>query len=103
MPRENDLPDDLQLLVRRNALPVSDTGFDDDFKRLVAAIEQVFQTVEAERRERGGKARLEAKRQAAEARQRGRGAPATERPATAGAANTRAAGGPGPAASANWQ
>ena len=70
MPRENDLPDDLQLLVRRNALPVSDTGFDDDCKRLVAAIEQVFQTVEAERRDRAGKARLEAKGQAAEAKQR---------------------------------
>jgi ElaB/YqjD/DUF883 family membrane-anchored ribosome-binding protein len=57
-------------LVRRNALPVSDTGFDDDCKRLVATIEQVFKEVEAERRDREGKARLEAKRQAAEAKQR---------------------------------
>jgi hypothetical protein len=70
MPRESDLPDDLQLLVRRNALPVSDTGFDDDCKRLVATIEQVFKDVEAERREREGKARLQAKRQAAVAKQR---------------------------------
>jgi uncharacterized repeat protein (TIGR01451 family) len=70
MPRQSDLPDDLQLLVRRNALPVSDTGFDDDCKRLVTAIEQVFQAVETERRDREGKKRLETKRQAAEAKQR---------------------------------
>lgn len=104
MPRSGDLPDDLQLLVRRNTLPVSDTGFDDDCKRLVATIEQVFKQVETERPDREGKARLEAKRQAAEAKQRAEEErPATERSATTGAAIALAAGGPGPAARANWQ
>jgi hypothetical protein len=40
MPLSTDLPDDLKPLVRRNALLVSDTGFDDDCRRLVAAIKQ---------------------------------------------------------------
>jgi len=62
MPRSTDLPDDLKTLVRRNALRVSDTGFDDDCRRLVAAIEQILERNAAERRE---KERLEA-----EARQR---------------------------------
>ncbi len=49
MPRMTDLPDDLKPLVRRNALPVSDTRFDDDCRRLVATIVQVFEVAEAER------------------------------------------------------
>jgi tetratricopeptide (TPR) repeat protein len=40
MPSSTDLPDDLKPLARRNALLVSDTGFDDDCGRLVAAIKQ---------------------------------------------------------------
>ena len=43
MPRSRDLPDDLKSLVRRNALQVGDTHFDDDCRRLVAAIEQVLE------------------------------------------------------------
>ena len=51
MPRSTDLPDDLKQLVRRNALQVGDTHFDDDCRRLVAAIEQVLEKAAAERRE----------------------------------------------------
>ena len=40
MPPSTDLPDDLKPLVRRNALPVRDTGFDDDCRRPGAAIKQ---------------------------------------------------------------
>ena len=43
MPRSADLPDDLKQLVRRNALEVGDTHFDDDCRRLIAAIEQVLE------------------------------------------------------------
>jgi formylglycine-generating enzyme required for sulfatase activity len=42
MPRSTDLPDDLKPLVRRNALQVSNAGFNDDYRRLEAAIEQVL-------------------------------------------------------------
>jgi hypothetical protein len=52
MPRPTDLPDDLKPLVRRNALRVIDTGFDDDCRRLAAAIEQVLGKTTAEQRER---------------------------------------------------
>jgi TIR domain len=41
MPRSSDLPDDLKLLARRNALEVSHNRFDADFGRLVEAIERV--------------------------------------------------------------
>ena len=51
MPRSTDLPDDLKQLVRRNALQVGDTHFDDDCRRLVAAIEQILEKAAAERRE----------------------------------------------------
>jgi tetratricopeptide (TPR) repeat protein len=40
MPNVTDLPEDLKLLVRRNALPVTDTNFDVDCQRLVTAIRQ---------------------------------------------------------------
>jgi hypothetical protein len=43
MPQSSELPDDLKLLARRNALQVSDTGFDGDCRRLVATIEQVLE------------------------------------------------------------
>jgi TIR domain len=52
IPRSPDLPDDLKPLVRRNALRVSDTGFDDDCRRLVTAIEEVLEQNAAELRER---------------------------------------------------
>ena len=52
MPQSADLPDDLKPLVRRNALLVGDTHFDDDCRRLMAAIEQVLDKAAAERRER---------------------------------------------------
>ena len=43
MPPSIDLPDDLKQLVRRNALQVGETHFDDDCRRLLAAIEQVLE------------------------------------------------------------
>ncbi|MBV8642212.1 MAG: toll/interleukin-1 receptor domain-containing protein, partial [Verrucomicrobia bacterium] len=43
MPRSTDLPDDLKPLVRRNALEITDTGFDDDCRRLGVAIEEVLE------------------------------------------------------------
>jgi hypothetical protein len=42
MPTSTDLPDDLKQLVYRNALEIGDTHFDDDCRRLVAAIEEVL-------------------------------------------------------------
>ncbi len=59
MPQSADLPDDLKPLVRRNALLVGDTHFDDDCRRLMAAIEQVLDKAAAERRESEEKERLE--------------------------------------------
>src|SRR6476660_8974143 len=59
IPRSPDLPDDLKPLARRNALRVSDTGFNDDCRRLVTAIEQVLEQNAAELRAREEKARLE--------------------------------------------
>ena len=66
MPQSADLPDDLKPLVRRNALQVGDTHFDDDCRRMVAAIEQVLEKIAAGRREREEKDRPEAERQRAE-------------------------------------
>jgi hypothetical protein len=75
MPRSNELPDDLKLLVRRNALDVSHTRFNADIGRLVAALERVLEKADAERKQREEKERLEAERREkerpeAEARQR---------------------------------
>jgi TIR domain len=69
MPRSTELPDDLKPLIRRNALQVTDTGFDDDCRRLVAAIEQILEEAKAGRREREEKERLEAKRRATVAKE----------------------------------
>jgi formylglycine-generating enzyme required for sulfatase activity len=52
MPRSTELPDDLKPLVRRNALQISDTSFDGDCQRLVAAIREVLEKAATERRER---------------------------------------------------
>ena len=57
----------MKQLVRRNALQVGDTHFDDDCRRLVAAIEQVLEKAAAERREREEKDRLEVERRETEA------------------------------------
>jgi tetratricopeptide (TPR) repeat protein len=62
MPRSTDLPDDLKALVRRNAMRVSHTEFDDDCRRLVAAIELVFEKNLAEKRQRQQKQQLETER-----------------------------------------
>jgi len=43
MPRASDLPDDLKLLVRRNAVEVSHTRFSADSERLIATLERVFE------------------------------------------------------------
>ena len=61
MPEAADLPDDLKPLARRNALQVNDTRFEDDFRGLATAIEQVIEQV-ADHRERLEKERLKKKR-----------------------------------------
>ncbi len=66
MPKAAELPYELKALVRRNALRVSDTSFDEDCRRLVTAIERVIEENEAERRERVERWRLEAERRACE-------------------------------------
>jgi hypothetical protein len=70
MPRSAELPDDLKPLVRRNALLVGDTHFDDDCRRLVAAIEQVLEKRTAARQERTEKERLETERRKSEEKER---------------------------------
>jgi len=70
MPRSTELPDDLKPLARRNALPVSDTGFDDDCRRLVAAIEQVLEKNTAAQREREEQERLKNERLETEKKER---------------------------------
>ncbi len=62
MPRSTDLPDDLKRLARRNALLIGDTHFDDDCRRLVAAIEEVVEKPEPERKQREDAERLESQR-----------------------------------------
>jgi tetratricopeptide (TPR) repeat protein len=64
IPRSPDLPDDLKPLARRNALRVSDTGFNDDCRRLVTAIEEVLEQNAAELRGRDERERLEAEQSA---------------------------------------
>jgi hypothetical protein len=43
-PRSVDLPDDLKLLSRRNALEVSDTHFHNDVDRLIEVLDRVIKT-----------------------------------------------------------
>jgi formylglycine-generating enzyme required for sulfatase activity len=62
MPKSTDLPDDLKRLARRNALLIGDTHFDDDCRRLVAAIEEVVERTEAGRKQREEAERLESER-----------------------------------------
>jgi hypothetical protein len=47
MPRSSDLPDDLKLLARLNALEVSHNRFNGDFGRLVTAIERLLYNANA--------------------------------------------------------
>jgi hypothetical protein len=51
VPRSSDLPDDLKILIRRNALEVSHNRFNADFARLVMAIEAALKKAEAERKQ----------------------------------------------------
>jgi hypothetical protein len=62
MPRSSDLPDDLKLLVRRNAVEVSHSRFNPDLGRLIAALEKVLEKADAERQQREEKDRVEADR-----------------------------------------
>jgi len=52
MPRSSDLPDNLQPLVRRNALDVSHNRFNADSGRLLAVLEKVLEKADAERKQR---------------------------------------------------
>jgi hypothetical protein len=47
MPKATDLPEDLQPLVRRNALKITDTGFDGDCQRLATRISAVLEKAAA--------------------------------------------------------
>jgi hypothetical protein len=48
MPELVELPDDLQLLRRRNALEISHARFDADLRRLIATLERVFEKFKTE-------------------------------------------------------
>lgn len=54
MPRSSDLPDDLKILARRNALEISHDSFDADSGRLVSAIERALEKADDERKRREG-------------------------------------------------
>ena len=60
IPQSDDLPDDLKLLVRRNAIEVSHNRFRADSERLIGAIERVLEKANAERKQPEEKERLEA-------------------------------------------
>ena len=62
MPRSSDLPDDLKLLARRNAVEVSHSRFNADLGRLIAALERVLEKADAERKQREEMNRVEADR-----------------------------------------
>jgi len=71
MPRADNLPEDLKLLVRRNAVEISHDRFRADSERLVGAVERALEDarVEAEQREREKKERFQAERLELERRQ----------------------------------
>jgi hypothetical protein len=52
MPRASELPDDLRLMVSRNALEVSHSRFNADLARLITALERLFEKADAERKQR---------------------------------------------------
>src|SRR5271165_4262696 len=70
MPQPGELPDDLKLLTRRNAIEVSHTRFSADSERLASAVERALEKTATERREREEKERLEAERRETEAKER---------------------------------
>ncbi len=47
MPPSNDLPDDLKLLVRRNAININHTSFKSDAKRLIRVLERAITQTDA--------------------------------------------------------
>jgi hypothetical protein len=47
MPSTDELPDDLAPLTRRNAFEIHDTGWSDDIRRLITAIERVIKGTSA--------------------------------------------------------
>lgn len=51
IPEYGELPDDLKQLIWRNALGVTHHRFDGDFRRLVAAIERIFEKANAMRKQ----------------------------------------------------
>jgi tetratricopeptide (TPR) repeat protein len=57
MPRSTDLPEDLKPLIRRNALLVTQSSFDGDYRRLADAIRMVLEKAAAEEQERSEKER----------------------------------------------
>jgi hypothetical protein len=60
MPRSSELPDDLKLLARRNALMLRDDHFNEDVGRLVGTLELILEHTDEERRQREQKERVEA-------------------------------------------
>ncbi len=54
MPGEGDLPDDLKLLARRNAIEINDTHWDSDLAQLVETLERVLEGSGAVTPERAG-------------------------------------------------
>ena len=60
MPRSTELPEELKLIARRNALAVSPDRFRFDSDRLTNAIKRVFEKAEAEQRQREEQERLAA-------------------------------------------
>jgi TPR repeat protein len=51
IPDFGELPDDLKPLVRHNALEISHKRFDGDLRRLIDAIERIFQEADAKRKQ----------------------------------------------------
>ncbi|MBV8329610.1 MAG: TIR domain-containing protein, partial [Verrucomicrobia bacterium] len=70
MPRADELPEDLKPLVRRNALPITETSFEGDLHRLTGAITQALEKAEKERLEAAQRQREEKERLETAQRQR---------------------------------
>src|ERR1700729_3726064 len=70
MPRSNELPDDLKVMVRRNALEVSHSRFNADSEHLIGALQRVLAKGDAERKLREDKERAEAERNQSDERER---------------------------------
>jgi hypothetical protein len=70
MPRSSELPDDLKLLLRRNAVEVSHNRFNADLGRLIAALERVLEKSPVESNQREENDRVEAGRRQKEEKER---------------------------------